>query len=478
MRAHPKLKLLPGIGLVVLTIGIYLPALGSLMVADDFIIVGRWGLGDAVRSLHDTVGFGRNESRPLVAFSYAMSNALWSGAPHGYHLDNVLVHTLNVSLLYLWLLLLTRSAAISGMAAALFALHPIHDERVVWITARDGLLSTLFTLLALISYTLARLRSGGESGHRTRSVKILIGLSAGCFMLSLLSYEGAVVVPGIAVAMEFLLFTQPEQGFWNRLRTAVVKTRWHMLILIVYLAWWILLFGGKIGQYNPSFSVGNMFHNYYSLLYQLFYGNAHFAGALYFGLLFTFFLMPREHRRLAAFSLAFMLLAFIPFMLSTGFAGRFAYAGAAGYATLLALMIYSCAALKRFRAGPALVVLIFVVFSGYYAVGLRARISEWVTAGQIADSIPRRIKALHPDLPEGTQLVLAGIPARHGHAYVYPLGLEASIQRFYPTRNLRIIYGPSEMTSLTDKTKPRGAHILYFNYVPERQGIEEIVSRP
>jgi hypothetical protein len=461
--------ILIGAVLTLMTIIIYLPALDSLMVADDFLIVGRLDINHAIRSLHDTVGFGRNEHRPVIAFSYVLSNWIWHGALRGYHFDNVLLHSINVILLFWWILLLTRSTLISGMAAVIFAVHPIAVERVAWITSRDCIVSTLFLLLTLIAYTLARCKIESES-------KIFKSLSVFFFVLSLLSYEGSVVLPGLLVALESLIFAQPGQECRKRLQTAFVKTRWHIITLIIYLAWWIFLFRGEIGQYNESYALGNVLHNYYSLLYQLFHGNARIAGVLYFGLLFTFFLMRREHRQLAVFALLCTLLAFIPFIFSTGFAPRFAYSCAIGYATLIALMIYSCGALKNARAGFGLAALIFLVLAGYYTTALRTRLSDWVIAGQIADGIPRQITALHPDMPSGATLILARIPQMYGHAYVYPLGLDAAIKRFYPGRDLHVIYGPGEIDGIADKVKPQGPHTFYFIYDAAHKRIEEIAS--
>jgi hypothetical protein len=96
---------------------------------------------------------------------------------------------------------------------------------------------------------------------------------------------------------------------------------------------------------------------------------------------------------------------------------------------------------------------------------------------EIADSIPRQIKALHPDLPNGAKLVLSRIPSMHGHAYVYPLGLDFSIERFYPGRSLQVIYGSEKMDRIIEKAKPEGPNTLYFNYIPDRQAIVEIESR-
>jgi len=86
--------------------------------------------------------------------------------------------------------------------------------------------------------------------------------------------------------------------------------------------------------------------------------------------------------------------------------------------------------------------MVFVSLSAHYMVDLRARISEWRIAGEIADAIPRQLKARHPDLPDGSTLVLSGIPRTHSHAHVYPLGLEPSIERFYPDAISRYCTGP------------------------------------
>jgi hypothetical protein len=475
-------KILLGIGLFVLTILIYYPGLEAKLVADDFRLIERLSFGDAFRSLHDTVGFGRNEYRPLIAFSFAFSNSLWGGNPRGYHLESFCLHALNVVLLFSWLFLLTRSVTISGVAALLFAVHPIHHARVVWIAARDSLLSTMFVLAALICYTLVR-RRGGQTSRRVRGAGILSALSLGLFVLSILSYEGAVIFPGIVAGLEFFVFARPAQDAWNRLRTAAIKALPYAIVLIIYLSWWVLLFRGEVGQYELSFSLGNLWRNYCSLLYQLFYGNQHLAGVLYFILLLLALLLPRDRHPLVWFSVLFMLLSFLPFVFIAGFASRFAYASAIGYVTLIALALLACTFQKKTGSIPALrfvplpaSVMIFLILATYYAIDLRGRISEWKTAGEIADSIPRQIKIRYPDLPEGSTLVLAGIPRMYGHAYVYPLGLESAIERLYPGRNLQIFYGPGPMNETIAGKVINNPNAFYFQYLPEEGGVEEIVA--
>jgi len=89
---------------------------------------------------------------PLTWLSHAL-DCQWFGLdPRGHHDTNLLLHTLNVVLLFLVLQAATGYAGRSAMVAALFALHPVNVESVAWIAERKNLLSMLFFLLALGSY--------------------------------------------------------------------------------------------------------------------------------------------------------------------------------------------------------------------------------------------------------------------------------------------------------------------------------------
>ncbi len=89
---------------------------------------------------------------PLTWLSHAL-DCQWFGLDPGLHHDtSLLVHTLNVVLLFWVLHAATGYAGRSAMVAALFALHPINVESVAWIAERKNLLSMLFFLLALGAY--------------------------------------------------------------------------------------------------------------------------------------------------------------------------------------------------------------------------------------------------------------------------------------------------------------------------------------
>ena len=89
---------------------------------------------------------------PLTWLSHTLDFQMFGLDPAGHHEMNVLFHALNAVLLFWVLKQATGYIGRTFMVAALFALHPINVEPVVWVAERKTMLSTLFFLLALGAY--------------------------------------------------------------------------------------------------------------------------------------------------------------------------------------------------------------------------------------------------------------------------------------------------------------------------------------
>jgi tetratricopeptide (TPR) repeat protein len=90
--------------------------------------------------------------QPLTWLSHMEDCQLFGLRPAGHHLKSLLFHTLNTLLLFAVLLRLTGALWRSATVAAIFALHPLRIESVVWIAERKDLLSGFLFLAAIWFY--------------------------------------------------------------------------------------------------------------------------------------------------------------------------------------------------------------------------------------------------------------------------------------------------------------------------------------
>jgi len=129
---------------------------------------------------------------PLTWLSLMLDQTLFLGWAGGFHLVNVALHILNVWLLFWLLLRLFDDVFIACAVAAVFALHPMHQESVAWITERKDVLFLFWGLLTLHGYVSWVRRGGWRPWFAFH----------GAFALSLLSKPTLVVLPGILVLLD------------------------------------------------------------------------------------------------------------------------------------------------------------------------------------------------------------------------------------------------------------------------------------
>jgi hypothetical protein len=127
---------------------VYLNALHNPFVYDDYHTVVENASIAHVTDIRAIVAGAL--TRPIVNLSYAIDRAMWGAAPLGFHVTNVLLHMLNVVLLFHLARQFGKGELAAFAGAALFAVHPMMTEAVGYISGRSEVLCATFFLLALM----------------------------------------------------------------------------------------------------------------------------------------------------------------------------------------------------------------------------------------------------------------------------------------------------------------------------------------
>ena len=96
--------------------------------------------------------FEQSNWHPLTWLSHMLDVQLYGLEAGGHHVTNVIFHVSNTLLLFWLLRTMTGRSWWSAAVAALFAVHPMHVESVVWVAERKDMLSTFLGLLTLLAY--------------------------------------------------------------------------------------------------------------------------------------------------------------------------------------------------------------------------------------------------------------------------------------------------------------------------------------
>lgn len=134
--------------------------------------------------------------QPLTLISYAIDFAIGEYDARIYHLHNLLLHLLNVALVFFLIQMLFKDRAMAFFCAILFGIHPMHAESVAWVSGRKDVLYVFYFVLGMVFYL----------KHLSNSNKKLAwyGLALFSFVLSCLAKGQAVVFPAILILL--LLF--------------------------------------------------------------------------------------------------------------------------------------------------------------------------------------------------------------------------------------------------------------------------------
>jgi hypothetical protein len=166
-------------------------------------------------------GYGGGLYRPLTSMLFAAEWALGHGAPLAFHATSIALYAL-VCLAVLALAREVLEPRVAVLAAALFAVHPVHVEVVANVVGQSELLVALALTTAVTVYL--RSRRSGEAP---------LGAVAVLFAAAMLAKELGVVLPLILLAAEVTVVRDPRP-LGARVRTLWPLTATLAVVGLVY----------------------------------------------------------------------------------------------------------------------------------------------------------------------------------------------------------------------------------------------------
>ncbi|MHA6204396.1 tetratricopeptide repeat protein [Dyella soli] len=227
-RSRGLLIALTACSLLIVATWAYLPGLHGGFLFDDFINLPALGAEGPVHGWaafwrYITSGQADPTGRPLALLSFLLDARDWPADPLPFKRTSLLLHLFNGALLTLLLRNLghalgsVESAALrlridlaALLGAGLWLLHPLLLSTTLYIVQREAMLPATFTLLGLLAWLHGRAALLG--GRRAAGLAwIALGLGA-CTVLAVLSKANGLLLPSLALVIEYALLRSSDMG--------------------------------------------------------------------------------------------------------------------------------------------------------------------------------------------------------------------------------------------------------------------------
>ncbi len=195
---------------------------------------------------------------PLTFLSYALEYSVIKLDPFWFHLNNIILHLMNIILVFVFVSMLTRkNYYLASACTFLFALFPTQPESVVWISERKDVLSTLFLLLVYISYLLYRKETLKKSFRWNFYILSLVFL-----ILSLFAKAA-----GVTTALVLLTFDYLQERKWEK--SAFLEKLPHLIIGLAFVV--IHVVGHEVSGERATTSFNPFYRLYLGVESLMFY---------------------------------------------------------------------------------------------------------------------------------------------------------------------------------------------------------------
>ncbi len=204
--------------LLLLVVGTFQPVLrnGFINYDDDVYVTDNFRVRQGLNWTGVEWAFSTGAAanwHPVTWLAHMLDCSIYGLRPWGHHLTNLLLHSANTLLLFLVFTWMTGAPWRGFFVAAIFGVHPLHVESVVWVSERKDVLSGFFFLLTIWSYAqYARLVdsrnllvAAENNPNERRKERVLPVWTIGSYLLTLALFALGLMSKSMLVTTPFVL---------------------------------------------------------------------------------------------------------------------------------------------------------------------------------------------------------------------------------------------------------------------------------
>ncbi len=474
-------NILIGIYLFILTGIVFFQTISNFFVADDFTWL-RWA-GES--NIQDLKGYLLNASgffyRPLDKFIIFALFSVSAFQPQSYHIFILILHFITTVGVYLLLKKIFGDKLWAFLGSVMFLLLPIHGENIYWLSTISTTLSSLFIVYATLAWLMFR-----EKSLTAYIFSLLLSI------LAFLSYEMAIVIPGILLISDFFLVKH--------------KKTWRMFlayipILFIIGGYWFVRhisravsFGGDYAYSGVHF-IPNFLGNFFGYLGIVIFGEYFFPTytalrsnlrmyslpfIIFFAVIVLLILglvigkkkfvhrwMRAKAFRMWLYGICFAIVGLLPFIGLGNITERYVYFASLGFIISFVSIVQSIAQIFLQREKKMIyifvgIVLLIIIWFGY---DVRRESQQWQQAGEITMSTLGILRNNYADIQPSAHLYFVNVPIRYQNAWVFPTGLTDALWFIYRDSSPKIysVKDVSTAHSLMSSEHAVRQYIFIFN---------------
>ncbi len=468
--------------LFVILLVAFVGSINNFFVADDFVWL-HWAATATISELPKyfihSQGFFY---RPLDKIISYMLYMIFSFQPQGYHLFILLLHFVTTAGVFFLAQKLSKNKLVGALTAVIFVLLPAHAENVYWYSALSDDLSTLFIIFMMLAFIF----------FRERRQVIAYCISILFAALALISYEIAVVIPFILIALDVIIL-KPEK----RIRTYLLYLPFILLVVFYFIMRAVshAFSGGGNYSYHLSHIIPNMVGNFFGYT-GLFLGGLSFVrfydflrnslrsewvfftvvAMLIVGLLGWILIAYRERiktllrkrdMQAVLFCLVFAFIALLPFLPLGNIASRYLYLASFGYALAMVLVVRYILRLfsKKSQVVTLALCIVVLIFASVYYIDDLQEQQQWHLSGEITKNTLLFFRKNYTAFSSSTNLYFVNTPIKLHNTWVFPTGLADGLWFIYRTSTPQIheVGSIHEAVTAITASGAKDSYIFEFN---------------